>query len=94
MITSWKTRRLAYSSFVVCSLQMLIFLGAILLLRTQFNHPTFIKKATGIAWLFGTPAAVLLAFAGLFRDSHRGLALLALVVALVCGLFFTLQMLV
>jgi hypothetical protein len=94
MMTSWKAHRLAYSSFVICSLEMLIFLSAILLVRMQFDHPMLIKKATGIAWLFGTPAALLLALAGMFRDSRRGLALLALVVALVCGLFCTLQMLV
>ena len=46
------------------------------------------------AWLFGTPAAVLLAFGGLVKDDRRIVAVLALVVALVCGLFFTLQMLV
>jgi hypothetical protein len=94
MMTSWKTHKLAYSSFALCSLEMLIFLSAILLVRTQFAHPTLIKKAIGIAWLFGTPAAVLLALAGLFKDSRHGVALLALVVALVCGLFCTLQMLV
>ena len=94
MITDWKTHRLAYSSFAICSLEMLIFLCAIALVRTQFDHPTLIRKATDIAWLFGTPAAVLLALAGLFRDSRRGVALVALIVALMCGLFCTLQMLV
>jgi membrane protein CcdC involved in cytochrome C biogenesis len=94
MMTSWKTHRLAYSSFAISGVVMLIFLSAILLVRTQFDHPTLIKKAIGIAWLFGTPTAFLLALAGLFRDSRRGAALLALTVALVFGLFCTLQMLV
>ena len=94
MMTNWKTHRLAYSSFVISGLVMLIFLTAILLVRTQFDHPTLIKKATGIAWLLGTPTDFLLALAGLLRDSRRGAALLALIVALVFGLFCTLQMLV
>jgi hypothetical protein len=94
MMTSWKAHRLAYSSFAICALEMLIFVSAILLVRTQFDHPILRKKATGIAWLFGTPAAVLFAIAGLFRDSRRGVAVLALIVAFICGLFCTLQMFV
>ncbi len=94
MTTNWKTHRLAYSSFAVCLIEMAIFVTAIILVRTPFDHPMLIKKATGIAWLFGTPAAVLLAMGGLVKDDRRVAAVVALVVALVCGLFCTLQMLV
>jgi hypothetical protein len=94
MTINWKTHRLAYSSLVVCLIEMVVFVTAIILVRTPFDHPTLIKKATGIAWLFGTPAAVLLALAGLVKDDRRVAAVVALAVALGCGLFCTLQMLV
>ena len=94
MTVDWKSHRLAYSSLSVCLIEMMVFATAIVLVRTPFDHPTLIKKATGIAWLFGTPAAVLLAIGGLARDDRRVAAVMALVVALVCGLFCTLQMLV
>jgi hypothetical protein len=94
MIVNWKAHRFAYSSLAVCLIEMIVFVIAIILVRTQFDHPTLIKKVTGIAWLLGTPSAVLLAFGGLVKDDRRLAAVLALVVALVCGLFCTLQMLV
>ena len=94
MTVDWKAHRLAYSSFAVCLVEMMIFFTAIILVRTPFDHPTLIKKATGVAWLFGTPAAVLLALGGVIRDNRRVAAVVALVVALICGLFCTLQMLV
>jgi hypothetical protein len=94
MVVDWKTHRMAYSSLAVCLLEMMIFVTAIILVRTPFDHPVLIKKATGIAWFFGTPAAILLALVGLAIDDRRAAAVLAFVVALVCGLFCTLQMLV
>lgn len=94
MTVDWKAHRLAYSSFAVCLIEMMIFLTAIILVRTPFDHRTLIKKVTGITWLFGTPAAVLLAVGGVVKDNRRFAAVVALVVALVCGLFCTLQMLV
>ncbi len=94
MTFNWKAHRLAYSSLAVCLIGMIVFLAAIILVRTQFDHPTLIKKATGIAWLLGTPTAVFLAIGGVVKDDRRLAAILALVVALVCGLFCTLQKLV
>jgi hypothetical protein len=94
MISSWKTHTFAYISLVICSLEMFIFLCAIALVRTQFDHPTLIRKGTAIAWLFGSPTSVGLAMIALFKDSRRGVALLALILALVFGFFCSLQMLV
>jgi hypothetical protein len=94
MTVNWKAHRFAYSSLAVCLIETIVFVTAIILVRMPFDHPTLIKKATGIAWLFGTPAAVLLAFGGLVKDDRRMAAVLALVVALVWGVLFTLQMLV
>lgn len=94
MTLNWKSNRFACSSFTVCAVEMAIFLAAIILVRTPFDHPVLIKKATGIAWLFGTPAMILLAFGGVLKDDHRTAAVAALLVAIACGLFCTLQMLV
>ncbi len=94
MTFNWKAQRLAYSSLAICLTEMMVFVVAIILVRTPFEHPILVKKATGIAWLFGTPAAILLTLGGLIKDDRRAVAVLALVVALVCGLFCTLQMLV
>lgn len=94
MTVDWKAHRLAYSSLAICLTEMIVFITAIILARTSFDHPTLIKKVTGIAWFLGTPAAVVLAFGGLVKDDRRIAAVVALVVALVCGLFCTLQMLV
>jgi hypothetical protein len=90
----WANHRFAYISFTICVLEMFVFLCAIALGRTPLNHPILIGKTTAVAWLLGVPASVGFAVAGVFRDSRRGTASMAVIAALVCALFCSLQMLV
>ncbi len=88
----WAGRKLAVSSLAVCLVQAIIFVAAICFVRMQSIEPPLpLMTLLGIMYLSGTPAAILLALGGIVRDVHRGAALLA---ALVCGLFCTLQPLV
>jgi hypothetical protein len=86
--------RWAYISFAVSLAEIIVFLGAIVLVRTPFNHWNLILKATAITWLLGVPGSIAFAVIGIFKDSRRGAALMALIVAVACSLFCTLQMLV
>lgn len=89
-----KAYSLAYSSLAVSGAVFTIFVVAIILAQTQVVPMPAVKKIAGITWLFGIPAAMILALAGVFRDRRRGIAVVALVVSLICGLFCTLQLLV
>jgi hypothetical protein len=89
--------KLAQVSFAASLLMTLVFLCAITLVRTPWNSPALIRQVTAITWLTCVPASLgfaLASFAKSLRGQSQGFSVIALMVAAMCSLFCTLQMLV
>ena len=93
-ISNWRTRKFAYSSFAVSSVEMSVFVSADVLAFTSSGHQMFIRRGVAAAWLFLTPTCIGLAIAGMIADSRPGKAQTALIVAVAVSAFCTVQVLV
>jgi hypothetical protein len=94
MIAGWSAHKLAYIAFAICLLEIAIFICIAAFAKTAVSDSILLRKTTDMTWLFGGPASIGFACAGLFWDSRRGIAFIALIFAVVCWCFCSLQMLV
>ena len=93
----WSARKLAFTSITLSFLEIVAFASVIVALAFMdepITRSLTARKITGIAWILCGPTSVAFACAGLFLDSRRGSAAIALVVAVASWIFCSLQILV
>ncbi len=94
LLTNWRAHKLAYLSLVICLLEVTVFFCIAIFATTPRHQSLTLRKLTGITWIFGGPMSIGFSLAGLFLDTRRGTAFIALILAIACWCFCTLQVLV
>jgi tellurite resistance protein TehA-like permease len=90
----WSTNRFAAISFTCSLIEIVVFLLAIILavfFGVQFKTPPLVP---GIVWILGTAGGIISALVGLFADSRKKVAVVALLTAIGCFFLCGTQMLV
>jgi hypothetical protein len=94
LANSWSTNRLAYISAWVSLSELMIFFLVAFFAPGPVAQSVALRRVIAITWVLGGPISFGFALLGLFIDSRRTLAFVALIFACVCWAFCTLQVLV
>jgi|HubBroStandDraft_6_1064221.scaffolds.fasta_scaffold1352378_2 hypothetical protein len=95
LASTWSENKLALISAAIAAIEVtVLFIVAFSLGGTLLSHSTGLSRLVAADWLFGGPVSIGFALAGIFLDSRKRLAVLALIFACACWAFCTLQMLV